>query len=101
MRGENRKLLQIIPAGGWLVVYKDEDKKQFRIPLACWALCVSEDDGEKVYSVEGMQGFDYVDFCVEDDNFVGYRHGSEPMLEKLKPLCDIGRFLRRSKNDAD
>ena len=69
-----KKILQIIPADGWLAVFTNEDKTRTKFPLVCWAL-VEDEHGQ---SVQGMYGGDYVEFCMEISNFSEYEHLSEP-----------------------
>jgi len=70
---EDKKILQIIPAGGWRAVYavrqEDGTYKQEASPLVCWALIKHPEHG---VIVEGMESGDWVDFCEDTCGFLGY-----------------------------
>lgn len=46
------KIVQIIPAAGWYVVY-DEEGQELKSHLACWAL-MEDEEGERY--IVGMDG---------------------------------------------
>jgi hypothetical protein len=71
-QAEDKKILQIIPSGGWKAVYALDDGQTLVLDLICWALV--EERGET--SVEGMVGPDYADFADEESNFLGYQSPS-------------------------
>lgn len=71
------KILQIVPAPGWYVIYKDEPENVVN-SLACWAL-VELQDGDDIFTyVAGMDAMDTVELCDSVSNFVGYQYGEKP-----------------------
>lgn len=68
-----KKIIQIIPAVGWLALYQDGQGRQFPVHVSAWAL-VQLGDGST--DVEGLLASDYVDFCEDADNFDEYVHES-------------------------
>lgn len=69
----SKKIIQIIPAEGWLALYNDGQGGQFADRIAMWAL-VQDEDGKT--DVEGLSATDYVDRCEEMVNFDCYIHES-------------------------
>lgn len=78
-----RRILQIIPADGWLAVYDhtlgDIDDLRTR-PLVCWAL-VEDQTGTTVVGMDA----DVIAGLQESGRFAGYARVGEP----------LGRFRRR------
>lgn len=79
------KMVQIMPAGGWDAIFKLQDGKLFRTPLAGWALIIEDE-------VSGMEGISadmdgFTDRVEQIDNFVGYAHESERHEIKRFPVC--------------
>jgi hypothetical protein len=67
-----RKIIQLIPAEGWLAVYHDEKTdKFFTLRIAAWAL-VEDEDGYRY--VTGLNASDTVETVDEDGNFLRYIH---------------------------
>ena len=66
---DESKILQIMPAGGWSALFKDEDS----VPLICFALVQDVDEnGSPVSSVRPMTCIDEViGFCDEYDTYLG------------------------------
>src|SRR5689334_6222468 len=61
------KIIQLIPAIGWRVLYADDDGTGYYMDLVCWALL----DNESIEPVD-CDSTGYVDyFCREPQNFVG------------------------------
>jgi hypothetical protein len=76
---EDRKILQIIPADGWGVVFLENETEVVR-PLVCWALADGNMDNDSpcrhvagMCAMDESFGYDELFFCVEDESFVGYR----------------------------
>lgn len=61
------KIIQIIPAVGWRVLYAEDDGNGYYVDLVCWALL----DNENIEPVD-TDSTGYVDYmCRETGNFVG------------------------------
>lgn len=68
-KNTGRTILTIIPATGWMTVFRDKASgKLLTSPLACWAL-VEEDDDRWVVGMENAG--EQIDFS-EYANHVGY-----------------------------
>ena len=63
------KILQIMPADGWLAVFDDEDS----VPVVCFALAQGvDDDGKTTTDVRPMACIDdVVEFCDDYDSYLG------------------------------
>ena len=65
-----KKIIHIIPAGGWKAIFADAEGKQNPRDLVCWAAI--EDTGET--SVEGMVAHDgFIEFAPDKHTFAGYQ----------------------------
>lgn len=74
MAGKKR-ILQIIPAQGWLAMFRNRETGNIETePIPCWAL-VEEENGDR--SVVGMDADSTLDFAEDMGNFVGYIHESQ------------------------
>jgi hypothetical protein len=85
-----KKIIQIIPGGGWKAVYADAEGNQNSRDVICWA--VTNDDGET--SVEGMIAEETVTRFVTDDNkFAGYQTptGQYDLTARCKTIADLIR----------
>lgn len=78
-----KRILQVMPADGWLAVFETPGGGIFTQRLVCWALKV-DDDGYQ--SVEGMCGYECIGDAANINNFDGYVHESE-----LGQLTDQGQ----------
>lgn len=75
-----KRILQIIPAPGWLGMYRVEGTEDVETSaIACWALVEGEDGAT---SVEGMDAEARIDFAEEMGNFLGYVHESDMDTEE-------------------
>ena len=73
MAHENKKLVQLIPADGWMAIYRHEQtQREYKEMLACWGL---RQDGE----VTGLCSTGIIDGlgCETAGNFLRYDHASE------------------------
>jgi hypothetical protein len=78
-----RRILQIIPADGWLAVYNHsvEDVEDLRTrPLVCWAL-VEDETGTRVVGLDA----DHVAGTGDASRFVGYSRVGESLARFTKP----------------
>lgn len=69
MSETTEKILQIMPAEGWVALYEDED----RLPVVCFALMQGVDDEGKTFTaVRPMACMDdEIDFCDGFPNYLG------------------------------
>lgn len=77
-----KRIIQIIPATGWLAAYRDDETPAglFFLALACWAL-MEASDGDR--SVEGLAGSDWLDSVEDSNNFAGYFQTEEEARESV------------------
>jgi len=70
---ENDKIVQIMPAEGWVAAYQDEDGEEQFSALTCFALVESNEDGKTYRTVRPMIWGDegMIDFADEGDTFTG------------------------------
>ena len=69
-----RKILQIMPAGGWCAIYEQtQETEAFETPLVGWAL-VKEGGSRSVVGLVATEGDRWADCADEDSNFRGYRY---------------------------
>lgn len=72
---DNEKILQIIPADGWMAKYENKEEPDILEAVVCFALVESFENGEALRTVRPMSWVDtYVDFCDETSNFAGIVH---------------------------
>ena len=77
---ERGQIIQIIPAQpGGFVITKNEDNKQNKYPLICWAL-VDHDDSERKIPFRRMYGCFYLS-AGAGDLFLVSEIGNNEMLE--------------------
>ena len=88
-----KKIIHIIPGGGWKAIFADIEGKQNPRDLVCWAAL--EDTGET--SVEGMVARDgSIAFAPDDYTFAGYQNPSNEYDFKQK--CEhLGTQLKEGK----
>jgi|GEM_PF-2515721 len=88
-----KKILHIIPGGGWKAIFADVEGKQVPRDLVCWAAI--EDTGET--SVEGMVAREgYIEFAPDNHTFAGYQTPSNEYDYKQK--CEsMGTLLKEGK----
>lgn len=73
-----RKVIQLIPAQGWFIRYREEDGSITRSPAVCIALF---NDGDMQFMDTDSGGF--IDTCVDVSNFVSVEHEDyDPLGEK-------------------
>lgn len=83
---EHRKILQIIPASGWLAQMNDNGEGVRPLwSVACWAL-VELENGER--DVVGMMGGDFLDFVDVCSDFNVYVHEDE-LTDKNARLANL------------
>jgi len=70
---EDDKIVQIMPAEGWVAAFEDEDGEEQIAALTCFALVETEEEGKVYRSVRPMIWSDegIIDFADEDDTFTG------------------------------
>ena len=73
------KIIQIIPATGWWAVYLNENQTLIEGRLSAWALV--EEKTETYTHVVGLDSDPECTEVTDADNFVCYRHESEPSLD--------------------
>jgi hypothetical protein len=102
---KSKRILQIIPADGWLVAYEVDGKPE-AWPLACWALVEEVGKGGVLHtSVSGVDmtggGDAGIDVCDETGNFLGYlAPGQSPDYYAEDALARRrGREERKRKDD--
>jgi hypothetical protein len=88
-----KKIIHIMPAGGWKAIFADAEGKQNPRDLVCWAAL--EDSGET--SVEGMVAREgYIEFAPDNHTFAGYQTPSDEYDYKQK--CEhMGTLLKEGK----
>lgn len=73
------RIIQIMPAEGWIAMYGKEGKVHRVVPLACWALVEFTEGtkaapGEYLQEVIGMEEHESkILLCPTAKNFVGYK----------------------------
>jgi hypothetical protein len=71
-----RRILQLLPAPGWVAAYRGANAVLYYTPIACWALVAERKSG--VQAIVGVEPHDGVmDFCDAVENFQGYYHETE------------------------
>ena len=69
---EDDKILQIIPAEGWLALDDGEDGDNAIEPVVCFALVEMTDEGKQTRMVRPMTWIDgMIDFADESSTFTG------------------------------
>ncbi|HWB07542.1 MAG TPA: DUF6253 family protein [Verrucomicrobiales bacterium] len=88
-----KKILHIIPGGGWKAIFADAEGQQNPRDLVCWAAI--EDTGET--SVEGMVARDgFIEFAPEDYRFAGYQTPSNEY--DFKEKCEsMGKQIKEGR----
>jgi hypothetical protein len=74
------KILSIASGAGWFARYKLDDGTIEEYPIVCWALgegAVMKGESDVVGMIYDLE-INLVVRCDKDDNFLGYRHESEP-----------------------
>lgn len=69
-----RKILQIIPADGWVACYKQYNKEIDESQLVCWALVEDEKGNCWVTGLDADDSASGVDFADECDNFKQFKY---------------------------
>jgi hypothetical protein len=90
MIAEDLKVIQIIPADGWIALWEAVDsdyQEEYAAPLVCWALVETPDGHRFVTGLDAEPGVGG-GFVAGDDNFKGYsppegkrQEGGAPSLE--------------------
>jgi hypothetical protein len=81
---EKTRLVQIVPAAGWYVVYVEKggprDGQFFGAPLSLWGLVETEGEGQSIHGIdmegEGADGMSCT--CCESSNFVQFTTAPPP-----------------------
>ena len=70
---EHDRIVQIMPAEGWVASFQDEDGEEQLSALTCFALVETDEDGKTYRSVRPMIWSDegLIDIADEADTFAG------------------------------
>lgn len=84
------KILQIIPADGWHVVYSFDNGEEFRAPVLCFALIEFEENGKIYQNIEPMDfddGLRVIERVCDVSNFVRLEHEGDTPPAGLSPTA--------------
>ena len=88
-----KKIIHIIPGGGWKAIFADIEGKQIPRDLVCWAAI--EDTGET--SVEGMVASEgFIEFAPDNHTFAGYQTPSNE-YDFTQKCENMGKLLKEGK----
>lgn len=79
---EDPRILQIMPAEGWVAIFEGEEGEELALPLTCFALVELEEGNDTWTEVRAMTVEERaVVFCDEIDNFV--------RIDRIEMLEDV------------